>query len=288
MRGGRVVIDLARLVATSTAVASTSKRSEKVSLLADLLREVPPADAPVVVGFLVGSPRQGRVGIGWSTLSASSEVDPAPEPSLTVHDVDAAIDAALGDHDWHAPGAKPYLDYFELPGNERYYDFVKGPVHFFALDSDPNEADGNTSGSRQAQWLKSKLASASEPFKVVYFHDPPYSSGSEMRRTMRWPFRDWGADLVLTGHQHLYERLVIDGMTYVIDGLGGALNRFPFAATQPGSLVRYNATFGALFVEVFDGGKLDVTFRNTHGDVVDRFDLLRDCSVPRARADGGP
>src|SRR5688572_15104008 len=48
----------------------------------------------------------------------------------------------LGNHDWRADGAQPFLDYFTLPGNERYYDFVRGPVHFFALDSDPSEPDG--------------------------------------------------------------------------------------------------------------------------------------------------
>jgi len=99
--------------------------------------------------------------------------------------------------------------------------------------------------------------------------------------------RSEGADIVLTGHQHQYERLRVDGMTYVVDGLGGALNRFNFAAIQPGSLVRYNATFGALFVEVFDG-KLSFTFRNTHGDVVDRFDVLRDCRQPHTLVDAGP
>ena len=69
--------------------------------------------------------------------------------------------------------------------------------------------------------------------------------------------------------------------------MGGALNRFGFFATQPGSLVRYNAAFGALFVEVFDG-RLDLQFRNTHGDVVDRFDVQRDCAAPHMLADGGP
>ena len=104
---------------------------------------------------------------------------------------------------------------------------------------------------------------------------------------MRWPFRAWGADIVLTAHQHLYERLSVDGIPYVVDGLGGALNRFPFGATDPNSLVRYNATFGALFAEVLDNDLL-FTFRNTHGDVVDRFDVQRDCSKPHMPVDAGP
>jgi len=63
----------------------------------------------------------------------------------------------IGNHDWGTPGAAPYLAYFTLPGNERYYDFVWGPVHFFALDSDFNEPDGTSSTSTQANctqdWL---------------------------------------------------------------------------------------------------------------------------------------
>jgi hypothetical protein len=42
---------------------------------------------------------------------------------------------SLGNHDWIAPGAQPYMDYFTLPSNERYYDFVRGPVHFFVIDT---------------------------------------------------------------------------------------------------------------------------------------------------------
>ena len=197
----------------------------------------------------------------------------------------------LGNHDWYAPtGAQAYIDYFpSLPGNRRYYDVAVGSVHFFAVDSDPHEPDGIDVGSPQARWLQAALAASHECFNIVFFHHPPYSSGDPTftEPQMRWPFVAWGADLVLTAHQHNYERLAIDGMTYVVDGLGGALNRFGFFATQPGSLVRYNAAFGALFVEVFDG-RLDLQFRNTHGDVVDRFDVQRDCAAPHMLADGGP
>jgi hypothetical protein len=70
---------------------------------------------------------------------------------------------ALGNHDWITPGAQPYLDFFTLPGNERYYDFTRGPVHFFALDSDSHEPDGVSRQSIQANWLKDHLASSSAP-----------------------------------------------------------------------------------------------------------------------------
>src|SRR6185369_11708098 len=60
----------------------------------------------------------------------------------------------LGNHDWDTTNATPYKNYFTLPGNERYYDFVRGSIHFFALDSDPHEPDGISPTSKQGQWLK--------------------------------------------------------------------------------------------------------------------------------------
>ena len=49
---------------------------------------------------------------------------------------------SLGNHDWDTPGIAPYLDYFTLPGNERYYDVEWGPLHLFVVDSDPRNPDG--------------------------------------------------------------------------------------------------------------------------------------------------
>jgi hypothetical protein len=130
---------------------------------------------------------------------------------------------ALGNHDWLAAGAAPYLAYFTLPGNERYYDFIRGPIHFYVVDSDVNEPDGNTSTSVQALWLRDRLALSRSPFDFVVFHHAAYSSSSNhgSQVNLQWPFREWGADAVFTGHDHLYERLVRDGFPYFVDGLGG-------------------------------------------------------------------
>ncbi|MEO6950532.1 MAG: metallophosphoesterase [Polyangia bacterium] len=189
---------------------------------------------------------------------------------------------SIGNHDWNSkPGGsvQPYLDYFPaLPGNRRYYDFVVGNVHFFALDSDKHEPDGITFDSVQGQWLHTALAAATECYKVVYFHHPPYSSGKTDYTVtqMRWPFREWGADLVLSGHQHQYERMEVDGITYVVAGLGGALNRFDFFATQPGSVVRFNSAFGALRATIDDDG-LHFAFVDIHELVVDTFTIAKAC-----------
>lgn len=82
------------IVATSSAVAATSSRTAKAEALASLLRRTPPAEVTATVGFLVGEPRQGRVGVGMRTLlGATADLAPAPEPSLEVDEVDATITA---------------------------------------------------------------------------------------------------------------------------------------------------------------------------------------------------
>jgi DNA ligase-1 len=81
---------LADVVAASEDVASTSSRSRKVAILADLLRKLEAAEVPIAVGLLSGAPRQGRVGVGYSTIYGI-EQQPAVDPSLTVDDLDRAI-----------------------------------------------------------------------------------------------------------------------------------------------------------------------------------------------------
>jgi DNA ligase 1 len=86
---------LADVVATSSAVAATPGRSAKVAALADLLRRLADDEVVPAVAVLSGEPRQGRIGVGWAILSAV-DVPPAAEPSLTVGDLDAALDRLAG------------------------------------------------------------------------------------------------------------------------------------------------------------------------------------------------
>jgi hypothetical protein len=182
----------------------------------------------------------------------------------------------LGNHDWDTPGAQPYLDYFTLPGNERYYDFVSGPVHFFMLDGDFNEPDGLQKTSLQAEWLKNGLAAATEPWKLVVTHLPPYSSGMHgSQKVMRWPFREWGATAVLAGHDHTYERLEVDGFPYFVNGLGGAA-MYRFVNVLPWSEARYNHNYGAMRIKAMD---TSLTFEfysiADNGTLVDSYTISR-------------
>ena len=180
----------------------------------------------------------------------------------------------LGNHEWYTSGAQPYLDYFTLPGNERYFDFVRGPVHFFALDSDENEPDGVNAGSAQAAWLQQGLAASTSPWNIVYFHYPPYSSGTHgSTGWMRWPFAAWGADAVLAGHDHLYERLLVDGIPYFTDGAGGN-GLYNFVTVLPQSQFRYNANYGAMLVTASETEML-FEFYNRVGNLIDSYRLMK-------------
>ena len=86
---------LAEVVAVSGALSGTRSKTAKVEALAGLLKQPPPDEIVSAVGFLVGTVRPGRTGIGWATLR-SVDVPNAPAPSLTVHDVDHAVADVAG------------------------------------------------------------------------------------------------------------------------------------------------------------------------------------------------
>ena len=183
----------------------------------------------------------------------------------------------LGNHDWDATTRatrlpQPYLNYFELPGNERYYDVAWGPVHIFAVDSDYREPDGSSSDSIQANWLRWRLAASTAPWKLVLMHEPPYSSGLHGSSTrLRWPYQAWGANAVLSGHDHTYERVVLDGFPYIVNGLGGS-SRTWFVVPIPGSQVRYNADSGAMLIEA-SRERITFKFVSRKGQVIDKYTL---------------
>ncbi|MBE9524739.1 MAG: metallophosphoesterase [Chloroflexi bacterium] len=178
----------------------------------------------------------------------------------------------LGNHDWRTRKARPHLDYFTLPGNERYYDFVWGPVHFFALDSDSREPDGVGRSSVQAQWLQNKLSKSTSVWKIVYMHHPPYSSAFHGSIDWaQWPYQHWDASIVISGHDHVYERLLINDFPYIVNGLGGG-PIYAFSDPIQGSMVRYQDDYGAMLVEATNES-IHFQFITRQGEVIDDFTM---------------
>jgi tartrate-resistant acid phosphatase type 5 len=178
-----------------------------------------------------------------------------------------------GNHDWNSGDLQGYLDYFTLPGNERYYRVRRGPVEFFLIDSDTHEPDGAELGSIQAQWLEAGLADSEASFRVVLLHHAPYTSGLHTgTESMRWPFAAWGADIVIAGHDHDYERIVVDGLPYLVMGTSGAALR-DFVTEEVGSQRGHADVFGALRVEA-TAKQMTIDFIASSGARVDRLTLV--------------
>jgi hypothetical protein len=131
-----------------------------------------------------------------------------------------------GNHDYVTPGAAAYYDYFgESAGPERrgYYSFELGAWHIVSLNS---EIDAGPD-SAQAQWLATDLAAHPVACTLAYWHKPIFSSGSvhgndpHMRPIWNILARA-GADVVLSGHDHIYERTKpLQGVQYFVTGGGG-------------------------------------------------------------------
>jgi hypothetical protein len=189
---------------------------------------------------------------------------------------------SLGNHDYSdGSGLNEYLNYFTLPGtgitgsgtsgSERYYDFVMGPVHFFVVDS-AGALNSNSDRTAQMNWLQGRLARSTSPWQIVYFHHPPYSSATHGSTPgMQWPFAAWGADAVLSGHDHSYERISADGIVYFVNGLGGR-SLYAFNSPVPGSQVRYNSDYGAMRIDTSDSA-ITFEFINVSGNIIDSYTL---------------
>lgn len=201
--------------------------------------------------------------IGKRYCNYLANVEPGPACSGGNRATNAFF-PAVGNHDYSdGNGIAEYLAYFDLPGNERYYEFTRGPVHFFALNSNSLEHDGNHSASIQARWLRERLASSTLPWQVVFFHHAPYSSGFHGSYVpMQWPFAEWGADVVLAGHDHHYERIERDDILYFVNGAGQSL--YPVRLPIAGSQIIFNADVGAMKVEA-TANRIDFQFYALNG-----------------------
>jgi calcineurin-like phosphoesterase family protein len=127
--------------------------------------------------------------------------------------------ATLGNHD--QPNERFYEN-FNMNGKE-YYRFAKGNVAFYSLNS-------NYMDKKQLKWFEDELAKDTSEWKICFFHHPPYSSGGKhgsdkpLREVVEPIFIKYGVNVVLTGHDHFYERIKPQkGIYYFVSGAGGKL-----------------------------------------------------------------
>jgi 3',5'-cyclic AMP phosphodiesterase CpdA len=151
----------------------------------------------------------------------------------------------LGDHDYATENTMWYYEYFSLPQNERWYAFSYGCGRFISLDT--NITDDFATGSPQYNWLIDEMNSneyKNSKWQAVFFHHPPYTSGNhipdlQVQEYLVPLFEQFDIDLVLSGHNHNYERSYKNDIYYIITGGGGAsLYGFPNLYLNPYSQVR--------------------------------------------------
>ena len=137
--------------------------------------------------------------------------------------------AAIGNHD--DPQAQVRYPAFNMNG-ARYYTFARRNVRFVV-------ADTNFLDQVQLGWLENTLKSASEQWKIVYFHHPLYSNGDrhgsnvELRVRLEPLLVAHGVDVVMSGHDHIYERIRPQkGITYFVIGSSGQLRRGGITASS--------------------------------------------------------
>jgi hypothetical protein len=199
-------------------------------------------------------------------------------PMRPLIDAGVRFEVAIGNHDGDVHWSDERLEAIDaelrlLGTPARYYRTTHGPVDFFFLDSSKPGLFG-PDASTQLAWLDAALAGSTAQWKVVCLHHPVYSSGAHgptpgAHLLLEPILVRHKVDLVLTGHDHHYERTVpIDGITYVVSGGG--------CKTTPVDPRRFTAaarsTLEYLHVDV-EGDRLTGAAVRPDGRLVDRFTL---------------
>jgi alkaline phosphatase len=161
---------------------------------------------------------------------------------------------APGNHEYETKGASGYFDYFGAVAGSRgegWYSFELGAWHVIALNSECDAIGGCGPTSPQLAWLVADLAAHPAACTLAYWHHPRWSSGKHGTNDMTDALWDAlaaaGADVVLQGHDHDYERLApIDEIRSFVVGSGGrSLYAWP-GVPLPQTAVRANDTYGLL------------------------------------------
>ena len=195
---------------------------------------------------------------------------------------DNLLFACMGNHDWedNFGSEERVQEFFKFPLDEMNYTFKRGCVQVWCISAyGPQTNSGAVGGEVDlsstgpvATWLQAGLAASDAQWKIVCMGYPPYNSQRQSSyHILRWPFGDWGAHAVISGDQHSYERIEVDGFPYLISGLGGKSIVTP-GSFLPQSQFFYNGDYGALFATA-NFSELRFEFKNQAGTVIDTLTL---------------
>lgn len=185
-----------------------------------------------------------------------------------------------GNHDYATRGARGYFQYFGAAAgnpNRGYYSYDLAGWHVVVLNSNCAYVGGCDTGSPQDRWLRDDLAAHPAHCTLAYWHHPRFSSGPHgNHRFMRsfWKvLYDAGADFILSGHDHLYERFapqnafgmldVRRGIRQFVVGTGGS-GHYQVTRVRPNSEIENGRTYGVLRLDLGETG-YEWKFLPVHG-----------------------
>ena len=208
------------------------------------------------------------------------------EPYKPLLDAGVRFEVALGNHELTEGQSEETLQWIEsrlekLGHSNTYRVIPYGPVDFFFLDSATPLVTGDRSGEQLA-WLDEVLDESTATWKIAVMHHAPYSSSAkrgsnlELRAAVEPLFIEHGVQLVLTGHDHTYERTVPQsGVTYVVTGAGAKLSdvgrsEFTAASAKVLQFMIADVDGDRLHLQAIDktGTVFDQVTLNTSGEVV--------------------
>ena len=192
-----------------------------------------------------------------------------------IRNQDANI-ADLGVRGNHEGAATHWTRYFPQPWqpNGLYRSFDYGPMHVALLD----QYTAYSAGSAQYNWLRSDLAASTKTWKFVVLHEPGWSAGGghennvTVQTDLQPLFKQYGVSIVFGGHNHYYARAVVDGVTHLTLGGGGAPLYTPQAGYPNIVAMSSSYSFGQFSIA---GDTLTAKIVDDSGAVIDSFTLTR-------------
>jgi calcineurin-like phosphoesterase family protein len=241
-------------------ICSLNGNCEQTALLLDALF---PPGTPLSVGRVVT--------LGDNAYENGSDSDYASyyDPHWGRHK--PRTQPAVGNHEYQTPGATGYFDYFGAAAGDPskgWYAYDLGTWRVYVLNSDCWNVGGCGAGAPQESWLRADLAANPRLCQIAYWHRPRFTStgehDDEVQMQAAWQaLYDYGADVVLSAHNHFYERLApkdanglrndAHGIRSFIVGTGGR-SHAAITSLDPDSEVHNDTTYGVLEVTLKAGG----------------------------------
>jgi len=155
----------------------------------------------------------------------------------------------------------------------------------------------------QAQWLRLLLSESRATWNIVVGHHPAYTNATSSQDTywnssdpkdnnyagnnpwMQLPYKSWGADALLTGHVHAYNRLMVDDFLYIVNGAGGAggpdltFDGNGNRGTQPGTAAKFSGSIYGAMLCTADVSSITFKFMSTDAKSVDEYTLRKQNSA---------